>query len=408
MKIALIGDVNSLFIKQQAKTWQSMGLNVEIISYHTELDSFDNIIVRSSFYSEPKWFYFRGVALKKFLNYTESIIYFLFKKRYESAMSTAKNEKISFAHSLMSARSVARLIKTSDFDAVYIHDVFAFGFVSYLLRKTAIKKIVFPWGGDIFMYMHTSFAANIIVRKSIKYADFVCPTSKVAEKYIIDNFSIKKEGCVEGVSWGVDTQYLDSIIPNKEVYKKYSIPEDKIIVFNIRRFLPSWGSKQVFDAFLELAKKRDDLHFVLIGNSNSEEHFKEPKLNCSDNNVNDKFTIIEQNIDFKDFISILKISTIGTSFMIERDMRSFSIIQAFYCGSYPILSNQEEYHSFRELGLNYSLIEINSELLISEIENVLKRSKEVNEITIENSKAISVYEDSLKNQKYIISKIRRI
>ena len=145
---------------------------------------------------------------------------------------------------------------------------------------------------------------------------------------------------------------------------------------------------------------------MIIGNS--QKHIIETKLKCIQKNVIGKFTIIENNIDFKDFISLLKISTIGTSFMIEQDMRSFSIIQAFYCGSYPILSNQEEYQSFKDIGLQYSLIENNSESLISEIEHVLTRLKEINEITIENEKIISICESSIKKQQYIISKIKSV
>jgi glycosyltransferase involved in cell wall biosynthesis len=405
MKIGLVGDVNSLFIRQQAKLWASKGLDVEIICYYSGLKEIDGIKVNSSFYKESKWFYLRGVIIRKILFYIERLTYLLFKKKYENALGTAKNENISFAYSLICARSLKKFIDNSDFSTLFVHDVFAFGFICYLLRESKIRKVIFPWGGDIYMYKNTSFFADLIVRKSIQYADFICPTSQTAADYIRKSFKVKDLDFVEAISWGVDVELIDSIIPDDLIFNKYEIPKDKKIISNIRRFLPSWGSSEVFESFLELSIKREDLHFVLIGNKNSSENFTNPKQLCIQNNVRSKFTFIDENISFSDYISILKISTIGVSFMIEKDMRSFSILQSFYCGCYLILSDQEEYHTFKNINLEFSIVKFETNLLIKEIQFILDKIGELEPIKIKNRKSIFEFENNIKNQNYLISKV---
>lgn len=404
--VGIIGDPSSTFVREQSIYWKNAGLKVNIITYIWDNPNiFDSDIeIISTFYHEKRFFYFAMQIFRKVLEYFEKVVLFFGRKKYRIAMGSEKEGFVSFAYSIIVALSISRFLSKKNYDLLYGHDVFSYGLAVGLSKcKT---KVIFPWGGDIYMYANTSLPAFLIVKKALNSVDFICPSSSSSAKIIAEKFKVDSNK-IEPISWGVKTgKFTKSTREQRnDICKKYDINPNHKIILNVRRFLPAWGSEIALNAFIEIASKYDNTHFIFFGGSNVKHHVERAYQIVSGKKLNKKFTFFYNNISLSECSELMSISDIFTSLMIERDMRSFSILQAISSGAYPILSDQEEYRDMIKLGLCAKLVDISStKNIVEAIEYCLLNEHEIEETSTRNLLYIKDVEDWNHQHNYMINK----
>jgi glycosyltransferase involved in cell wall biosynthesis len=409
-KIAIVGDPSSIFVKEHAAHWNSLGLKVDVITYIW--DGPDRLPcgtrVISSFKEESRNYYFSMQLVKKALYLIEKIFIFFGKRKYKKAMGTEKDGYVSFAYSILVGYSVSRFINKSDYSIVVGHEAFVYGLAVSLVKNRA--KVLFPWGGDIYMYSETSYPAFCIVKKALNSVDLICPSSTKSIEHIITRFKVNPEK-VEADYWGIKVNIFKPSTSEEKtiICKKYGINPNNKIILNVRRFLPAWGSEMALNSLIRIGTKYEDVHFVFFGGQNVEKYVSEAIVKVKQLGISERFTFFDKELSINECAELMSISDLFTSLMLERDMRSASILQAVNSGAFPILSNQQEYKIMMKNGLNAILVDANSlDNVVEAIEQCLNNEELIEEYRRKNFDYISTNEDWDKKQQSLINRILSI
>ncbi len=351
---AIIGNPESVFPKQLAVEFRKRGYQVVIISRsfddETLLPCGTRIISSYEFESPSFRVFLRsfGWLLKK----AEWVVITLGKKRYTASLAEKIEEdyRPSFARVIVNALSISSAIRKITPDFVFGQEAFSYGLATALSRGRWPRAIM-PWGGDIYYFSQTSWVSFLIVRFALRSVDLVCPASISAAKYVVDRFSVA-QGKSQAISWGVDKLNFSRAndFERNRILEHFGIGSEGKIILNVRRFNPSWGSHIAIEAFLKLAKGRDDCHFVCLGGEGTEAEIAKAKDVVRNMGLLHRFTFLDGVISLKECAEIMSVSDIFVSLMKTKDMRSASILQAVSCGAVPVLSEQPEFREIEKMG----------------------------------------------------------
>lgn len=212
-------------------------------------------------------------------------------------------------------------------------------------------RILMPFGQDIYKTQQRTWRW-LILMYALKHVELVLPASMAASDYLDSILHAPNKPVIKPISWGVDLKAFcrASEQDRVRICRQYQIDPASLIMLNVRRFVPDWGSKDVLKVFLELAQKKKDLHFVLIGNIRKGDTIVDAISLINARSLQGRFTIFEEFVPLDVLSDLMSISDYFTSFMIDKDMRSLSILQATACGSLPILNTQDEYLRMQAMG----------------------------------------------------------
>jgi len=230
-------------------------------------------------------------------------------------------------------------------------EVFAYGLATALNRK--VPRILMPWGGDVYMYARTTAMAFLAVRYALRHVDLVVPGSPLARDYIHDRFGVPLERMHCGGLWALDRQRFQpaSEANRARICARFGIDRGSLVVMNVRRFFPAWGSDVAFGAFVRFAQEQPDAHFILLGGAGTEPFVAQARQALKDAGLCRRFTIFDGDISIDDCADLMSISDIFVSLMREYDMRPIaSILEASACGGAPIIGDQPEYRVMEQQG----------------------------------------------------------
>jgi glycosyltransferase involved in cell wall biosynthesis len=410
IEAVLIGNPESIFTKKLATYWQSQGIKTAIITRCRMAESSEENVVLTEFdilYSgdfETRYFKYFLFRLEKILIFLEKNILKFSRKKYKKAMGVENNYKPSFVEVIINALSISILVKKINPRFVFGQEVFAYGLATAFC--TGLPRFIMPWGGDVYMYAHTTFVSEIIVKYARSHVDLVFPGSVTSVDYIIKNYKVKKEKVI-AIPWGVNIKEFFNFTAKYRsgLYTKYKIDQEKIVLMNVRRFSPTWGSNEVLNVFIKLAKKYINLHFIILGGGVRERTLLAIEK-IKNNNLNDRFLVFTSEIEYKEFVDLILVSDVFVSLMHEGDMRSSSVMQATYACGVPVVSDLEEYRLIEKNGFKAIFVDPNNtDEVVKAIEKFMVDSNLRSEFSDKNKKYIEKYENydrqMMKMLKYI-------
>ncbi|MEL6562250.1 MAG: glycosyltransferase [Bacteroidota bacterium] len=366
-KIVIIGNPYSVFPTFFAEEFQKFNHYVQIVSRNVtgkiKNQNETEYISTSEYESVYVKILIRIVVY--FISPLENLLIFLNRSRYKNAMGSESVDKPKVSTAIIEALSISHYVNNFKPDFVYGQEVFTYGLATAWVKNC--PRIVMPWGGDIFMYANTSWMASKLVKYILNSVDLINPTAASSFDYMKRNFAVNVNK-FHATPWCLS---VDNIQQNLQKYskaelkKRLNIPKDSTVIMNVRRLKDAWGANSIIKAFVNLARKRENIFFIVVVGAAPGKELKQLDELVTQHNLQDKFLIKRDKISPEEYSLLVCASEIFTSFMIERDMRSSSIVQGLFANSLPIINDQPEYRLMENQGMKAIFADPNDHIHIS-------------------------------------------
>lgn len=218
-------------------------------------------------------------------------------------------------------------------------------FNGHATSRSGGRRVLFPFGGDVFVYPRLSALHWFAVMQSLRTADLIIPSATTACASLARDFSLSTDR-VRPFSWGVDLNDFPRRAANGV--------RPELTIMNLRRFEPPWGSTIVEQVFFSLAKEQPQLRFIIPGLS--EPNFQRLTTRVATEALESRVLLFRANQDLEAYRRLLYNADIGVSLMATRDMRSASVLQAAACGVDLLLSDELEYRAMIDAGMQARIV----------------------------------------------------
>jgi glycosyltransferase involved in cell wall biosynthesis len=350
-KAFILGDPNSVFPRELAEVLHSHRVEAKIV---TRFWSGERVlpdgtpVLASSAHETPsqKRSYHQ---LQRNLERFENFLIRQQRERYERVLKDL-TYRPTFTPFLINALSIARLVRSIKPDFVCGQEVSAYGLATAWCF--GIPRILMPWGGDIFIYSETTTMARLLTTYALRQVDLVVTGAVTSIPYIASRFGVDLSRIHFSSGWRLDRHQFRRALPEarRRICEQFKIPSDALIVMNVRRFLPAWGSDVALESFLRFATNELSAHFVLLGGPGTEGHTAAARERVRAEGHADRFVILESNQPLSVCAKLMSVADIFVSLIRKRDMRSASVLQAAAAGGAPIVSDQSEYRCMENEG----------------------------------------------------------
>ena len=351
--VLIIGNAGSVFPRHLAALWRSMGLDARIVTRRwgaeRELPGGIPVIAAEDAESARQRTFYAGVERASWL--IESRVTSWQRDRYRRAMGSETTYRPYLSPWTADALSISRVVRALRPQFVCGQEVFAYGLATALCG--GVPRLLMPWGGDIHMYCNTSSIASAAVRYALNHADLVVPGSPLTKQYLHERFGVPLDRMHCGGLWALDRARFNrqARASRPATCQRFGIDPGRLIVMNIRRFFPAWGSDLALPAFVRFARENPSPHFVMLGGAGTEPHVNAARRLLHEQGVSHRFTLFDGEIPLEECAALMSAADIVVSLMRERDMRPLSsILEAAACGAAPVLSDQDEYRAMERLG----------------------------------------------------------
>lgn len=393
----IVGNPASLFCRQLAQRFRRQGVETVIVGAHWDgperLEDGTQIVGAAQ--RENAWQRILGKIGRGALRRVDFFERLLFSARYIGAMQGFAEEGYipSCASVIKDALSISRVVNRLRPAFVFGQEVFSYGWAT--ARCRGAPRILFPWGGDIFIFGESSPRAFRLVKKSLQAAELVCPASLVAAEHLVHRYGVSADR-VKAISWGVDRRMFFPPTPEQKQTIRGELglsPRGKVIL-NVRRFNPAWGCRAALEAGITLARQDREVHVVFLPGTDSVDRIRSARRQVEQLNLQSQFTFLEQETPLETCAKYMAASDVFLSLMRVPDMRSASILQAAACGSCPVLSEQREYRAIMRQGFTASIVDPNDAAAVIRSVHDYFRNPELRAETVQkNLEYIHQHED---------------
>ena len=245
--------------------------------------------------------------------------------------------------SLPDAIGIAHFVRKMRPQFVCGQEVFAYGLATAFSWN--VPRLLMPWGGDVYMYSETTSLASAAVRHALRHVDLVVPGSPLSRDYLHQRFGVAINRMHCGGLWALDRERFrrSSDAVRQGLCARFGIDSGALIVMNVRRFFPAWGSDFALTAFVRFAKDHPRAHFVMLGGSGTGDLVATARQVLASEGLSRRFTLFDGDISLDDCAGLMSIADIFVSLMREQDMRPLaSILEAAASGGAPIIGDQPE------------------------------------------------------------------
>ncbi len=374
MKICLIANPHSIFIKRWAKFYSQHEHEVHIIY----IDRLQNIRKKISV---------PGAYVHK--------VYFL----------TFLFLDLQFVSNYLQLLRLLRKIKP---DILHVHIL---SYHSWLATLTGFHPmIVSAWGTDIYIEAKTMKKNRKWVLKTIDEADLITTTSKTLKKQIIDNFEIDPKK-VNNFYWGQDLNTYKHGYESEvqDLRKRYGLRPDNFIVLSSRNMKPSYGIHYIIRTIPLVIKKRKNVKFIFLRGYGIDKYVEELKELIKELNIEKYVIFIPEFLNDQHLAALNNLADVVIS-LPDSDQLSGAVKEAIACGDIPIVQDLEVYHELIEDGKNGFLVDRNdlkevSQKIIYCIDNHPKLKEEFSKI---NRRILEETSDWNKNSKSMLELYQKI
>lgn len=271
------------------------------------------------------------------------------------------------------------------------------------VRYDGCPRFLFPWGSDIFTVIETSPIMFRLVRHALRKADLIVPSASSVGPYLEARFGVQRAR-IEPVSWGVDREFFHpaGAAERRRLRVRLGLPLDQKLVVNIRRFLPQWNSETVLQGFLECARRRPELYFVIVGGRYAEASLELARSAVREAGLSQRFRF-DGELDLVTFRDLLRSADAFVSMNPRFDMRSVSVLQGAACGLVPILSEHPEYRSLQACGFDALFVPpASSTALASAVELAVGGEASFGRMVEGNLEYLAAYEDGQRQMDRLL------
>lgn len=407
----ILGNAQSLFVRQLAETWKSRGWDVVVITEPQNIPEFfaDGVqIVNSHDYRRQSFRWLRVV--NPILRFVERTIPRLMLRRYQkrTGRRTIEAWEWYWVDNFWDSWCRARAAKACRPAFVFGQEASSYGLATAWCK--GIPRILFPWGGDIFNYVESSPVVNWMTTRALRNVDLVVPSSTTAARFIPDRFGVDPSN-VEAVSWGVDLKLFARAEAEQRVaiLNCYGIPVDSRIVVNSRRFKSLWGAEEALEACIAVARNHSDVHCIFPGGSGTQPAIEAAQVRVSKEGLQSQFTFLVENLPLADYAGLLSVTDIFLSLLGRGDMRSSSVLQGAACGGSPVIVDSPEYRTMTEQGFTAEFVpEGDVQALITTIERLLASEADRERIRITNQNYMARHEDHEQQMNHLLNLIDKV
>ena len=315
----IIGNPASIFPRHLASLWRSLGLDPVIVTRHWSGERVlpDGTPILASADAESPGQRRAYHALGRLLEAFEGRLQILQKRRYASAMGLETHYKPRASPAIVDALSISRFTRTLRPQLVCGQEVFSYGLAASLCR--GCPRLVMPWGGDVYMYAETTSLAFALVKYALRHVDLVVAGSPLAADHLKARFGVPPERLHVGGLWALDRERFRRATPdeNQRTRARYGIRPDDLVIMNVRRFFPAWGSDVALEAFVRVAKGRHDAHFVLLGGAGTEALVAAARETLEQEGLSSRFTLFDGDLPLAECAALMSIADICVSLMRE-------------------------------------------------------------------------------------------
>jgi len=360
--VLVVGNADSVFTRHLAALWRSMGLDARILTrrWHDDRNLANGIPVVVAKDTESTTRRAAYACIEQLARPIEDGVMRWQAERYARAMGSETTYRPMVSPALADAFGIARAAEQLRPQLICGQEVFSYGLATAFSR--GVPRVLMPWGGDIHMYAGTTVIASTAVRYALRNVDLVAPGSALAVDYIHRQFGVSRERMHIGGTWALDRSRFRRVSGQERpgICARFGIDPDALIVMNVRRFFPAWGSDLALRAGIEFARQQPRAHIVLLGGSGTEPFVAEARTVVDRAGLLNRFTLFDGDVSPEDCGALMSVTDIALSLMRELDMRPLaSILEAAACGAAPILSDQAEYRAMAGLGFRASFCPLN-------------------------------------------------
>lgn len=407
----MLGNADSIFPRHLASYWRSLGMDVVIVTWNqgqSETLPDGTRIIRSCEFQTPGTHRWSRQMFNVFQS-IERLIVPLFRHRYRKKTGRLGEPWVPYLIPfLREAFPVVRAVRSLKPQFVFGHEVSTYGIPTAFCK--GVPKILFPWGGDIFLSAETSPFFYYLIKFSLQRADLIIPSSTTGAHHICERFNIPASK-VRAVSWGVDRELFKKADERRReaICLKWGIDPRSRIILNSRRFHPMWGCFMALDAFTRLANEIPAIHFIMLGGVRTEPHMQQARVEITKAGLSSRFSFIEGDVPLNIVAELMSISNIFVSLLGRGDMRSGSVLQATAAGGIPVISDLPEYREMGRLGFSGFFVNPEkAEDVLKALLFCLQHPEKMREIRIQNDDYIAKYEDNKKQMDELLRMIEEV
>ncbi len=412
-RAAMLGEPTILFPRQLAEQWRRRGLETYIVTRRPGQDaetSAGTPIRRSTDHQTrfETWFINAAGPL---LYKAEGRYVRRHQAQYARRFGREALENLyypRFVYHVLNARPLVRTVYSLRPAFVFGHEVNTYGVATALCRN--IPRILFPWGADIYLYAETSPVMRALTRYALNAVDLVVPSSSAAARFISQQYGVD-DSKVKAISWGVNLGRFVRAGERRRhaICERWGINPHATILLNARRFEPEWGCFVALLAFIEVAKKYRDTHFILIGGESGEPHLSKAHALLDEHGLLPRFALLRGEIALSDCADAMLISDAFVSLNGMADMRSSSVLQAAASGGLPVISDTSEYREMRSNGFGCLLVQHDDAAAVFQaLSNYLEQPARFRPLVEQNEGYLARYEDQAAQMDKLLLAIQEV
>lgn len=401
----ILGNPNSLFVRQLAGQWRRWGADVVVVKLRGEDTALPDGTPVLSAESVDGGVGIGRRAVGRCLHEVWRIQF----GRWRHANAEAQSiEFPSFVDPLVLGPLAARRVRRLHPAFVFGQEAFSHGVATALCR--GVPRILMPWGGDVMLYAEKSGISFQMVRWAVRSVDLVCPTSLTGAAHVEQRFGVPRER-VRAISWGVDRRLFRAASDEQRVVTRrcLGLDPERPVVMNVRRFLPMWGCEVALEAFLLLAQEVPEVSFLLLGGQGTESYVGAARRRVAKTPFAGRFVFVDGDVELAKCAELMNASDVFVSLMGIADMRSASVLQAASSGAVPVLAEHPEYRSLEKLGFRARFVQPGCPAAVADavrlyLEDDVLRA----ETRIANQDYIAKWEDSDNQMRELLEAIRTL
>lgn len=394
-----LADSDSIFPRLLSEEWRKRGYDVSVVTAYRQnysaLPDGSPVVCADDHETRLEGALKRRLVLPLLRRLEGSVP--RYRKRFEHVTGIGQDTWqpcfATFANNLAQAPSMKRACMALRPRFVIGHEVTSYGVPTVLCK--GVPRILFPWGGDVFVYAETSPYMDWVAKFALRRADLILPSSITGARHIVKRFGVP-ECKVVPLSWGVKRASFQRADParRKEILGQLGIAPGVTVILNSRRFLPPWGCFEVLEAFCEIARRDANTHFVTLGGAGTEPHTDRARERVNAAGLASRFTILQGDAPLEVCSKLMGVSDVFVSLSGLGDMRSVSVLQAACAGGIPVISALPEYREMEKEGFRAFFTRSREAIALTEtLWKCLQARSEWLEIRDANACYLARYED---------------
>jgi hypothetical protein len=279
------------------------------------------------------------------------------------------------------SRKINFYIKLFKPDIILNH---SFSIETYMVLTTGFKpQISFPFGSDIIS--KSSYRNRFMHRRIIKESTKIISVLPNSKQFYLNSLDIPPEKISEVIPIGLPNLFelINNRIQIEDTVNKYNLPQDGIKLLDVRALRRIDGGVFTLLKAVKILDRKDVYIVFTKGYLGNDKIILEAKKTIANLNLDKQVTIINEELNYRTQISLMKWADIGLS-LLPHDVLGKSIMEYISQGCQLILTDLQNYRILLQNNAEY-VRHNNVQDLIKSLNNIISLSQEERKRRIQNN-----------------------